>query len=113
MNIQQETEALEKLPPQKYTIRILVIAVCSLFGLLLGVWNYMKEDVIDLKEQLVKCNVEKQNMSDRWRIEGKQEDQERIRKAEEDKRKADSILMIVVMTKSNIKKAIQNEKRKK
>lgn len=112
MNIQQEEKALKTLSPQKYTIRILVIAVCFLASTVGSLWLVLNKDIKAKDKQLQECKAEKQQMSEQRRIEEKKEDMERVRRAEEDKRKADSILSIVVMTQSSIKKAIKNEKSK-
>jgi len=112
MNISQETEALKTLPPQKYTIRILVIAVCFLVSGYPTMWAILNKKIEAKEVQIQQCKDEKQQMSEQRRIEELQKAEERIRQSEEDKRKADSILNIVLTAQSNIKKAISNEKHK-
>jgi ABC-type lipoprotein release transport system permease subunit len=112
MDIPQETEALKSLPPQKYTIRILVIAVSFLVAGYPTIWGIMNNKVEEKETQVRQCMTEKQQMSEQRRIEEMQKAEERIRQSEQDKRKADSILNIVLVAQSNIKKAINNEKKK-
>lgn len=59
MNIPQEERALEKLPPQKYTIRILVIAVCSLFSGYPILWGVMNNKVKEKDQKIEQCVLDK------------------------------------------------------
>ncbi len=59
MNIPQEEKALEKLPPQKYTIRILVIAVSFLVTGYPVLWGVMNNMIKDKDREIKQCGIEK------------------------------------------------------
>lgn len=120
MNIPQEERALRKLPPQKYTIRILVIAVVFLATVAIpAIWKERTGKINSKAGELKDCQDSKVKMSEDFRRESQaferaqlQQAQEERIKAQEERRRSDSILLMVTMAKKAVQKAIRDEKRK-
>lgn len=116
MNIQREEEALQRLPPQKYTIRILIIAVVSVatalsfvFGILLKSKNTQvvtQQEVIRIRE------IEKAELNNRL-VDCEQQARERekislheqVEYERERSRQKDSITMALLTARRALKNA--------
>lgn len=118
MNIQQEEDAIERLPAEKYNTRNLVVAISVLASVVATIWgmdrsslvrsNDQKQVVIEQqkkdKEILNKSNVdcEKENARIRDSIRAEQVAYERKMRAE-----SEELLRSVMATERAVKKAIK------
>jgi hypothetical protein len=120
MSTAQEDQALRKLPPQKYTIRLLRIAVVFLITVAIpAIWKVRTIEVDNKDAELRECQSSKIKMLEDHRKESQafersqlQQAQEERMKAQEERRRSDSILLMVTMAKRAVQKAIRDEKRK-
>lgn len=91
MSIAAEERALKKLPPQKYTIRILVAAVIALSSTVVFIWKERTDKIYDRQAKLELCMDQKTAIVEEYTQRDKDEDRREIEELKASARYQDSV----------------------
>jgi hypothetical protein len=111
MSIAAEERALKKLPPQKYTIRILVAAVIALSSTVVFMWRYNTVVQSEQQVKLETCMAQKAKIVEDHAQKDKEEDRREIEELKANARYQDSVQNVLNQALIEAHKAKRNAKK--